>query len=447
MNDAAPESMHLTTLMGRIRRHLLPSCLVGALIAVLVVMVSYLLTPLYRAEAMLVVEHRGANLEFLAPDDNEKGAEYSLLNTQAELLLSHQVLSQVLEKQKALFDESPAYARSNDRIELLHDRLRVETNQYNWIIHISLEDPDPRLAETALASLIQSYLEDEHLRLEGSSHSALIFLTSSAAKAREDLANDRSQEEKYRHDNGIIQEDPDHNLYTTEIETLDASRTSQITTRNASQGTIDELDAIAQKPDPDLRLASLMRIPQIHGDPLVAQLEQNLLALQERQAAFAQKFKPAHPQMLDISKQVEATKGELVAAVDAAREAIVDQYRGVISAQQALDERIQKEQDELAAYRKRLIVLQALTLKTASTEQLFQSVDHNLQEEEIFSHRQQLSVSLADPPHVTSWPVNVRRSLFALAGVFLGLIAMAANALIADALDHRIRHADAPCAC
>jgi len=95
------------------------------------------------------------------------------------------------------------------------------------------------------------------------------------------------------------------------------------------------------------------------------------------------------------------------------------------------------------AYRERMIDLQALSLTTSSAEQLFQTVDRNLQEEEISSRRQHLVVSIADPPHVTSWPINLRRSLFALSGAFIGLIAAVAVALLADLLERRISNPEA----
>ncbi len=444
MNDhPTTTAVPLATLLATVWRHRLIAGLAGAVVAGVVMFLSCTVTPLFRAEALLVVERGGRQLAFLGDDTDAKGFEYSLLNTQSALLMSHQVISQALAGEVARFDASPAYAKSRDRPQLLLDRLSVETNQHNWILHLSLVDGDPELAQAALASLIRCHLENERRRIDDRSRSALDFLGKAVAKAREDLARCRAEEAQFRRGNGLLSADPNRNLLMLEIESLHAIRSGLESDLAASEAVMQRLEQCAKLIDPDRRREALLRSPDVYRDPMVVQMQQALLESRNRAFTLSQKYKPEHPQMIDAVQQVAAAKVQLDESAAMTAASLADAHRALVGRQQRLAERIAALEVALVTYREHMIDLQALSLTTVSAEQLFQAVDRNLQEEEIASRRQHLSVTVADPPHVTSWPVNVRRSLFVLASVVLGLAAAVSAALLAELFERRIRNPEA----
>lgn len=433
----------LTALLATVWRHRWLAGITGLVVATLVTLLSYTVTPLYRAEALLVVERGGRPLPFLSDAPDAKGVEFSLLNTQSALLRSHQVVSQALIAEKTAFDLSPDYAQSGDRAQRLRDRLTIETNQHNWILHLSLVDADPALARTALTSLIRCHLDNERRRIDDRSRSAIDFLRQAVDKARADLARCRDEEAMFRRGNGLLSADPNRNLLVLEIESLHASRTGLESELTASEAVMQRLEFGKSIADAAGRRIALMRIPEIHRDPLVAQMQQALLEATNRAFVLSQKYKSEHPQMLDAAQECASVQLQLESAAAMAASALGDVHKGLLVRQQRLAERIAALEIALVAYRERMIDLQALSLTTASAEQLFQTVDRNLQEEEIASRRQHLEVTVADPPHVTSWPVNVRRSLFVLSGGVIGLIAAISVALLADLFERRISNPEA----
>ncbi len=444
MNDMPTSTtIPLVSLLATVWRHRLIACLAGVVVAGGILLLSYTVTQLYRAEALLVVERGGRQLAFLGDDADAKGFEYSLLNTQSALLMSHQVISQALASETPLFDASPTYARSSDRSQLLLDRLSIETNQHNWILHLSLVDADPALAKTALASLIRCHLANERRRIDDRSRSALDFLGKAVAKARDDLSRCRAEEAQFRRSNGLLSADPNRNLLVSEIEALNATRSELDSDLAASAAVMLRLEQCAKLVDPEQQREALLRCPDVHRDPMVVQMQQALLASRNRAFDLSQKYKPEHPQMIDGNQQVAAAQVLVDESAAMAAASLGDAHRALVVRQQRLEERIASLEVALVAYRERMIDLQALSLTTVSAEQLFQLVDRNLQEEEIASRRQHVSVTVADPPHVTSSPVNVRRSLFALAGVVLGLVAAVSAALLAELFERRISNPEA----
>jgi succinoglycan biosynthesis transport protein ExoP len=433
----------LSALLTTLWRHRWLAGSVGVAVAVLVALLSYAVTPLYRAEALLVVERGGRPLPFLSDAPDAKGVEFSLLNTQSALLRSHQVVSQALAAEQAAFDRSPDYARSGDRTQKLLDRLDIETNQHNWILHLGLVDADPELARTALASLIRCHLDNERRRMDDRSRSAIDFLRQAVDKARSDLARCRAEEAQFRRGNGLLSADPNRNLLVLEIESLHASRTQLESELTVSEAVMQRLALGDGVDSASARRLALMRIPEIHRDPLVAQMQQALLEATNRAFVLAQKYKPEHPQMRDAAKECASVQAQLESAVGLAASGLGDGHKALLGRQLRLGERISALETALVAYRERMIDLQALSLTTSSAEQLFQTVDRNLQEEEISSRRQHLEVTVADPPHVTSWPINLRRSLFVLSGGIIGLIAAVTVALLADLFERRLSNPDA----
>jgi len=447
MTDVAPtDAIPLTALFQTVWRHRQIAAVTLVAVTVLVILISFLVTPMYRAEALLVVQHPDKISAIDSTDTDDQaaaGSEYSLLNTQSELLMSHGVIVSALNAEAPAFDASPAYAKSRDRPDLMLNRLKVDTNQFSWVIHVTFVDNDPDLAIRGLTALLNSFLESERQRNLHRSQGLAVFLGKAVVDAQKALADSRTAEVTFRRQNDILATDPDHNLWTEELEATDASRSALAAERVTSDDTVANISACDALATPDARLDALLHIPDIAHDPLVMQFQQNLLALTDHAFALAQKFKPAHPQMLDLARQLESAKQTLSDAVLAARAALLAANHSLQRRQDQFTLNFQAQQARLATYRESLIELEALTMTTQSKEQFYQTLDRNLQEVRIAELRQQNDVSLADPPHVTSWPVNVRRSLFGLAGLFLGLISAVGAALLAERINPRIRHHEA----
>ena len=444
-NTTSPESFPLTSLLALVWRRRLLAIATALSVAGLVLLSSFSISPLYRAEALLVVERGSKPLDFLKDesDAGSKGTEFSLLNTQSELLMSNQVIGQVIASEPELFGGSPLYSSTKNPVQLLRNRLNVETNQYNWIIHLSLKDGNPDLAKNALAALIRCHLQNEDRRLEERSRSALEFLKVAVEKARSDLASCRAEESAFRRKNGLLSTNPEHNLLTLEIEGLNRNRVDLVTRVAASEVVVQAIAACDAAPTREEILAGLLRILAIQSDPQVAQQRQTLATVTARTFELGLKYKPAHPLMQDAAKQLVQAQAQLGEAVTAARGTITEAHKALLDQKEELARNIAELEAKLTDYREKLIDLQVLSLKTASTEQLFRTVDRNLHEEEIASRRQHQVVTVADPPHVTSAPIGIRRSLFLLAGVVLGIFAGIITPLAVEALDRRIRNPQA----
>ena len=134
------------------RRRIACSALVVA--AVLTLMFTFSLTPMYEANATLVMERSRKAMQFEANSD--VGLEYSALNTQRDLILSKAVLEQAVKISDLL--QNPAY-QIRSPADLLSRRLTVTTDRYSWVVTLALRDDTfikwkPTIVYWLLAALV-----------------------------------------------------------------------------------------------------------------------------------------------------------------------------------------------------------------------------------------------------------------------------------------------------
>lgn len=416
------------------RRRVWAGC-AAVVVATAVILGSFRMTPLYEAKASLAVDRGHQAVDFNRdPEDNH--IEYSLLNTQRELLLSNEVLSQTLHD--CDLANQPAYAEKKDPIEVLRKRLKVTTSRDSWVIEVALRDEDRNRARTALEVLLNAFLAKQTERTNDRAKGALAFLSEQVAQERERVESARKRAQEFRTEHNILYSDPDKNQYSDQLAALNLQRVELdklLAARQAVRDQIAAADALA----PDARLERLLQIQDIARHPVVVEQQDEMIELQDRRIALSQKYGDRHPRMVEVAQEIATKQAELADAVAMAKATIDADYQQLQTQKDSLMARIQRVEQQLNAYRKDLISLEALEQETHSHEQLFQTLLSRHGEEEVASRLDTNRVMVVDKPNTAVEPVNIKKALFVAAGLFLGLAAGALTALLVENLDRRVR--------
>lgn len=417
------------------RRWLALGC--GTVFAALVLFGLFRQTPLFESEAILSVDRGRKAVEFQRePEDGR--IEYSMLNTQRDILQSNVVLREALRDSGAA--KRAPYDRVEEPIELLRKRLRVTTNRDSWVIQAALRDEAPQEAQRLLQAVLDAFLKQQAELKGNRAENALTFLSEQVKAARERLEAARNAEQQFRTDKGIVSTNQEDSLPTQRLRQL-ATQMLEIDAELAAATATSRQVAEAGSAPAAERVAALLRIGEISGYPVVVEQQQLLYALEDRRTMLAQKYLPAHPRMQEVQEQIAAKRGHLAASVDTAC-AMVEARRISVEMRRAdLQKRIAEVEGEITAYNGNLIQLAALGEERASREQLAEALMKRLSEEEVASRLDVSQVSVVDPPQVGSRPVNIRPALFLAGGLLAGLLVAVASALVAEALDRRVRGA------
>jgi polysaccharide biosynthesis transport protein len=406
----------------------------AALTISLTLLFTFSLTPLYQANATLVMERNRKAVQF--ESNSDVGLEYSALNTQRDLILSKDVLSRAIKNSDLLLN--PAY-QVRAPAEVLADRLTVTTDRYSWVVMLELKDEDPNRAERGLRAVLDVFFEAQAERQRQRSQDALAFLSTQVAETERKLDQARTDQERFQTEKKILTLDPDRNFIAQALAELTVKGQGLSQQVSASEALVKQLDAADQQ-ELSLRLDALLRVNAIANNGLVVEQQRRLFVVEAQRAALTQKYLEKHPRLLEINQQISREQQSLLEAVQLAAAAVRSEYTKLRDQQNDLQERIRTEERRLAEYRSDLVSLQQLMAKTHSLDKLLDQLTTRLREEEVSMRLEAQQVSVVDKPHASNEPVNMRRSLFIAVALFLGIFSGITAPLVVEVFDRRLRH-------
>ncbi len=431
--------LNFTEMISSFWRHRLISISTMLLVTATIILVTFRLTPVYEATASLVVDKGHKAVEFQY-DPSTGGIDFSLLNTQKEMIWAMPVLEQCLKNCDLL--TGPAYAASdNEPAKILKDRIKITTKRDSWVINIALRDESPKRAIQGLQSLLDAFAANQSEQKSDKANLALHFLSNQVSNARDKMEESRKREQNFQTEKAIVTSDQEKNPVAQRLELLNQERGALDKDLAESQALLQQLDAADKFSESGPRIQAQLRIESINRHPVVMEQQKLLYDLEDKEVLLGQKYLPKHPRMLEIHEQI-ATKNVHLAEACALAEATIRGHHQELQIQtRDLKNRVSLVEDELNQYRSNVASLQALIQDTKSREEMYQTLLRRLNEEEVTSRLDAKQVTVIEPPEASDKPVNIKKALFASAAIIMGLVCGIAISFVAEALDRRVRGA------
>jgi capsular exopolysaccharide synthesis family protein len=437
----APPSQEITLvdLVAICWRRRVATGIAAIAVAIVVIVVGLRINPLYEATASISVDHSGG-----VPFQKEQNAtkvDYTLLNTQRDLLLSNQVLDQAI-KDSGL-TESPAYKSSKDPVDMLRSRMHITTSRDSWVIAVALRDESAERAGKALGKVFESFLAQQSTLQTNRNQDAIAGLQTQLKMATEHLLKAQADDEKFRRDNGIVETDPDNNGVSIGLRRLYDQRGTIERDLEISKALSTKVEEAMRIEDPAQRLDALMRVDAISANRVIVDNQRDLDQLSVESVRLGQKYKAGHPRMKEITEQIKAKEAQLEYAVAISRAGIDSRNQQLTAQLDAINAAISAAQAEVTKYQNNLIKLQMMRQESTSLETIYGELMTRLRQEEVVGAIGGNKMVMVDPPVVSNYPVNVKTSLLLAAALFLGGIGGVLTALLLETIDSRIRGADA----
>ncbi|MBA3687104.1 MAG: hypothetical protein H0W72_17935, partial [Planctomycetes bacterium] len=393
------------------------------------------ITPLYEAQASLTVDRSRQAIDFAA--NPEFGTlDYGLLNIQKEMLLSRPVLERAY--QGGLTD-NPAYEGLNDPVALLSKRVFVKTNRDSWVIQVSLRDEDRDRAKRGLDALVQGFMARQSERIVDRSRGAVEFLTTQTDESRKGLEEARLREKDFRREKGIQSIDPNQNELAQRLNGMIAQKVELERQIAGASAIVEQLHAAQKVEGPAERVRALLRINEVNANPLVAEQQQQLYAMEGERVQLAERYLEKHPRMLEIEQRLNTKRQQLEDAVGIVVASSEARARTMAIELETLSASIDDQSAKLSTYRADLISLFALGEESLLRLRLFDHLSTRLGEEQVASRLEARPVSLLNPATASNGPVNVQTPLLLLIALVVGSVAALATAMAREALDRRVR--------
>jgi capsular exopolysaccharide synthesis family protein len=432
-------AMTVGDLLAIVRRRRTVALAAAAATFVLVVLYAFTRTPLYESQASLAVDRARKPVEFQSDPDTAH-VEYSMLNTERDLMLSKAVMMQAV-KSSALA-QSPAYANAAQPDQLLANRLTVTTNKDTWMIFVELQDEDPRRAEQGLQAVLDAFMDLETKRQREHAFAGLDFLREQLEESEHKVDKAREDEHKFRSDHNITSTDPETNFVARRLSDLLGKRIEVDLGLSSSDELVRQLAETDSLPA-DQRVEAMMHIQQINDNHLVVAQAEDLAHLRTEEATLTQKYGDKHPHMVQLRQRIVQAEQELAQTVLTLRRAVESERNRLANQKADLDTQVTTAEADLARYREDLVTLGVLQKQTTLEEKLHELLLSRLDQEQVTSSLGVQKLSVVDRPLAGGAPVNIKRGLFLLIAITLSALSAVSVPTAIEVLDRRVRGATA----
>lgn len=443
-----------------------------ALITLIAILSVFQLTPIFRAEAVVMLDTRKtqvlgtdvqAVLSGLPADDAAVRSEVEVLNSRAlasrvvdkldlttNPLINHAlapptfwshynpitmlrnyfapanpVVESQAEKQQRTHDEA---------VDTLLDNVTIFNDGRSYIIKIRYESPDPKLAAAIANTYAEQYLLTQLEAKLDATERATEWLNTHLSALR-DTARDSDQAVQiYR---------AQHNL----IGTKDLTVTTQQLSELNSQLIIAQADK-AQKEANLRQIEALVRsggedsAGEVLASPAILQLKAQQATLLQKQAELSTRYRPEHPEMINLQAQINDVKRKIHQEINNVVGSMGSDAASARARVDALTASIHKLQQSAAVQDEASVQLRELQREADANRLLYENFLNRFKQTSAQEDIQQADarmVSRATPPSSPSFPN--RRSIVLM--VFaVSLLTGVMIAFVIEHLDNGFRNAD-----
>ncbi|MCK6491698.1 MAG: Wzz/FepE/Etk N-terminal domain-containing protein, partial [Planctomycetes bacterium] len=308
---------------------------------------AYVLTraPAYEASARLVVGETQSAASFQR--DRESAREFALVNTYRELLTSPHLL------RHAAGAAGLASELGSDPGETLARQLRVVVNRDSWVLTVIMRNADPERAERLLGAVIEAFFARLRQNRSSVAGEDVRFMQEQLVEARRRLGEADTRCQRFRQETGIISGDVRDNHSYQRLVELQKLRVEHDRRLGETRSIAEQVQAALRR-EAAQRTAHLLQIPAITGDKAVADQQESLRALREREAQLGEKYLDKHPRLLEVRAQIKDREEALAAAAAQVAERMQAEYARLQRESADLDTRLVEAETAARVYRDNL---------------------------------------------------------------------------------------------
>lgn len=307
--------------------------------------------------------------------------------------------------------ESRTQARA---ISALLERLHVIGGRNSRVLRVRFQASEARLSADVVNTLTQLHVERDMEFRYRSSRQASQWLQERLAVQRQKLAASERALQDYREEHGAAGIEDRQTIIVRDLENLHAAATQATIARVESEVRYRDLAAI--KDDAE----ALGRLPEVLRNEVIQQRRLTLASLRRDRARLAEELGPRHPDMISIESSVRDAEDRLQNEILGLVESLRLEFQLASSREQELLAQLDRQTEQALELDRTGIEYGVMRREAESDRQLYETLLQRAAETGVTSELETSNIRVLEQAEPPTRPVQGRRRLIALLGLFGG---------------------------
>lgn len=450
-----------------IRKYALRVGLVALLAALLAGLVSFAVTPTYRAQATLLIESEEAKVVSIEEVYGISSSNNEYLKTQFEMLKSSALAEKVVKNLNLV--ETPYFQNILNRKSMLGSLIsgfkglfgmeevtlddNVDRSQFEQVsnfvakglsvspirgtqlVKLSFESTDRRMAAAIVNAFARLYIQSNLEAKAGIAQRAIDMLSGRLEGLEERLENSEQALREYREKEGLIDLQGVTTLVSKQLNEL----TSQIVEVRRQKAELEALSEQVVNENGALSLEELESVSSILNDSLVQHFKEAEAVADAKLEELTQRYGPKHPAMLAAQADLNVATRKYTKQLRNVAEGISQEYSAAKRKERRLLKELESGKKELQDIRRKEFALTRLQREVNSNRQLYNTFFKRVKETTETVDLATANARVVDAAKVPLSPIKPRKGLIVAAVFLLSLIIGFAIALLIDVLDNTFK--------
>ncbi len=392
---------------------------------------GYLLTPVYRATALVMIEDEMAKIvgmQGVIPAELPRDWQH---RTECTLITSRNVLRAAARQLQPGAKGPPASA---DRGMLLGVKITASPIQRTRLIRVSAEGPDKEKVDDIVNAVVDAFREDTIQRSRNSSAFATGWVSEQLPRLRAEVLAAEGRLHKFQKENKVLSLDRTHDIVSQRLAQLNQDLTMAEKTRRELEVELAQIEAADDE--------AIDFLPVVAENATVRELDAQILSLQSQKTDLLQTVRPDHRDV----KVLDAKTADLRARRRTTVRGVLASVRRRLGSarvnEQMVRQALAEQEKKALELNEKLVELNALERDVERANQLYEPLLERWGKLDLASGLNADPVQIIERAEEPVGPVKPRKQLILLAGAFLGLLAGFQLAFILDRAYSKVRSAE-----
>ncbi len=472
LHHGAERDVHLLDRVSALYRHRRVILVVFTLVVSWMMIDTYTTTPMYRAQARLMIEEEHSELptEFKdtlyyqdpepyyqtqyrvlkgrdlarravkeldlqkVPEFNGQGPKPTPVKAaigKAKKMLTGPVNELLGRKQATPVIEAPARDEMPDEsrfVAAFLGRVTVEPVRSSRLVDIYFDSADPPFAARAVNALAEEYVSQNIEFKLASVQKSLEWLGKEVQRQQQVVQASERALAEYREQQNALSLEDHQNIVVSRLNQLNDSVTKAKTERVLRESLWNQV-----------RNADADTIAAVIQNTFVANLKGRLGELQREKVSLAERYGEKHPEIVKINADIENAKRQLEIEIQKAVQVVRNEYEASLAQERTMAQALEEQKGAAMDLNRKSIDYTVLQRDAASNREVYNSLLQREKELRVISNSRANNVRIMDRAEVPRSPFmpNPRRDW--MVAIALGLFLSIGTAMLLDYLDDTVK--------